>query len=84
MSSAFFQGVYWGLVVVASGVRVVYTARYGKTAHAKGLSTGVDALLTALPRLWQRCYSSRLRKDGIAGAAGPETSRVSLILPQGP
>jgi protein-S-isoprenylcysteine O-methyltransferase Ste14 len=51
MSSAFFQGVYWGLVVVASGVRVVYTARYRKIAHAKELSTGLDALLTALPGL---------------------------------
>ncbi|MGB9300283.1 MAG: protein-S-isoprenylcysteine O-methyltransferase [Anaerolineae bacterium] len=49
MSRHFFEGVYWGLVVVASGVRVVYTARYGKTAHAKGLSTGLDALLTGLP-----------------------------------
>jgi len=49
MSSAFFVGVYWGLVVVASGVRIVYTARYGKTGHAKGLNTGLDALLTGLP-----------------------------------
>ena len=51
MSRYFFQGVYWGLVVVASGVRVVYTARYRKIAHAKELGTGLDALLTALPGL---------------------------------
>ncbi|MDH4209073.1 MAG: hypothetical protein OEV76_09385, partial [Anaerolineae bacterium] len=51
MSRYFFQGVYWGLVVVASGIRVVYTARYRKTAHARGPSTGLDALLTGLPAL---------------------------------
>lgn len=51
MSSNFFQGVYWGLVVVASAVRVVYTARYRKTAHDRKLNTGLDALLSGLPAL---------------------------------
>jgi protein-S-isoprenylcysteine O-methyltransferase Ste14 len=49
MSRHFFEGVYWGLVVVASGVRVVYTARYRKTPHARRRNTGLDALLTGLP-----------------------------------
>jgi protein-S-isoprenylcysteine O-methyltransferase Ste14 len=51
VSSSFFQGVYWGLVVVASAVRVVYTARYRKTAHDRKLNTGLDALLSGLPAL---------------------------------
>jgi protein-S-isoprenylcysteine O-methyltransferase Ste14 len=51
MSSAFFVGVYWGLVVVASGIRVVYTRHYKKTAVAEEHGTVADTLLTALPGL---------------------------------
>jgi protein-S-isoprenylcysteine O-methyltransferase Ste14 len=51
MSRHFFEGVYFGLVVVASCVRLVYTRRYRQTGHARELSTGLDALLTGLPAL---------------------------------
>jgi protein-S-isoprenylcysteine O-methyltransferase Ste14 len=49
MSSSFFQGVYFGLVVVASGIRVVYTTRYKKISVAEDHKTVLDALLTGLP-----------------------------------
>jgi protein-S-isoprenylcysteine O-methyltransferase Ste14 len=51
VSSSFFVGVYWGLVVVASGIRVVYTRRYRQTGHKRELNTGIDALLSGLPAL---------------------------------
>jgi protein-S-isoprenylcysteine O-methyltransferase Ste14 len=51
VSRHFFEGVYFGLVVVASCVRLVYTRRYRQTGHARELSTGLDALLTGLPAL---------------------------------
>ena len=43
MSSSFFHGVYFGLVIVASFVRVVYTREYG--AHRSGFSTAVEVFL---------------------------------------
>jgi protein-S-isoprenylcysteine O-methyltransferase Ste14 len=49
MSTSFFQGVYFGLVVVASGIRVVYTTRYKKISVAEDHKTVLDALLTGLP-----------------------------------
>jgi protein-S-isoprenylcysteine O-methyltransferase Ste14 len=51
MSSNFFQGVYFGLVTVASCVCVVHTREYRKTAVAEDHRTVVDATLTALPGL---------------------------------
>jgi len=51
MSRHFFEGVYWGLVVVASCIRVVYTMRYRQTGHRRELNTGLDALLSGLPAL---------------------------------
>jgi hypothetical protein len=49
--SSFFQGVYFGLVIVASFVRVIYTTQYRKTAIAEDHRTVADALLTSLPGL---------------------------------
>jgi protein-S-isoprenylcysteine O-methyltransferase Ste14 len=51
MSRSFFEGVYFGLVVVASLVRVVYTARYRKQTITEDHRTATDALLTSLPGL---------------------------------
>jgi protein-S-isoprenylcysteine O-methyltransferase Ste14 len=51
MSSSFFQGVYFGLVVVASGIRVIYTTRYRKVSVAEEHKTVLDALLMGLPAL---------------------------------
>ena len=51
MSSSFFQGMYFGLVIVASFVRVVYTRQYRKAAIAEDHRTVADALLTGLPGL---------------------------------
>jgi protein-S-isoprenylcysteine O-methyltransferase Ste14 len=51
MSSSFFQGVYFGLVIVASFVRVVYTRQYRKASIAEDHRTVADALLTGLPGL---------------------------------
>jgi protein-S-isoprenylcysteine O-methyltransferase Ste14 len=51
MSSSFFQGVYFGLVVVASGIRVIYTTRYRKASVAEEHKTVLDALLMGLPAL---------------------------------
>jgi hypothetical protein len=46
--SSFFQGVYFGLVIVASFVRVVYTTQYRKAAIAEDRRTVADAVLTCL------------------------------------
>jgi protein-S-isoprenylcysteine O-methyltransferase Ste14 len=51
MSSSFFQGVYFGLVTVASCIRVIYTRQYRKTSIAEDHRTAADALLTGLPAL---------------------------------
>ena len=51
MPSSFFQGVYFGLVIVASCVRVAYTRQYRKAAIAEDHRTVADALLTRLPGL---------------------------------
>jgi len=49
--SSFFQGVYFGLVIVASFVRVVHTRQYRKAAIAEDHRTVTDALLTSPPSL---------------------------------
>jgi protein-S-isoprenylcysteine O-methyltransferase Ste14 len=46
-----FEGAYFGWVIVASVVRVVYTRRYTQTAVAREYRKGLDALLSALPGL---------------------------------
>jgi protein-S-isoprenylcysteine O-methyltransferase Ste14 len=51
MPRNFFQGVYFGLVLVASCIRVVYTRQYRKTTIAMDHRTAVDAVLTVLPAL---------------------------------
>jgi protein-S-isoprenylcysteine O-methyltransferase Ste14 len=45
------EGIYFGLVIVASFVRVVYTRQYKKTAIAEHHRTVADSLLVALPGL---------------------------------
>ncbi len=49
MSSSFFQGVYFGLVTVASCVRAVYIRHHKKNADVGDHRTVADAVLTALP-----------------------------------
>jgi len=43
MSSSFFQAAYFGLVIVASFVLVVYTRQYG--ARRSGFPTAVEVVL---------------------------------------
>jgi len=48
VSSSFFQGVYFGLVIVASFVRLVYTRQYKRIPVAEDHRTVADALLISL------------------------------------